>query len=433
MTSVVGQTAGLSAAAEPGAGPTRSQTFRLMCVWVMLLFSVLSWRSGAYYSGGVDPVVAAKAMLSLASLAIAWLTWSASAERREIGARSVLIVSAYLATALLGGSATGTVFASTILTTRIVIVAAAVVLVMSTYPTWFVMSTLSRAMAGMAGLLAVTGAPSLAATGRLGGGLLPVNPNQIAMLVGIPALLAFWRMLNETSGRRDVLMFVVYMGMTWLTGSRTGLIALVIALVVVVLATRRLPLWVHVAMTAAIPAVVFLVGGTNILGNFLSRGNDQTVTTLSNRTIAWSAAFHAPTDFWEHWFGGGLAVKTVAVSGTYWDVQVVDSSWVSAFIQAGVIGFTLLAVFVLLTLLASLLAPSPGKAFWVGVVLYCMIRSFTGSGLVDANSLFMVFFVVAIATERIGRADSSLSPPAPMVSRRSDPGPSSRRTTAAGR
>jgi hypothetical protein len=347
----------------------------------------------------------------------------------------VTLVGVYLVVAMLGAVATGTYLASAILTVRIGIVLAAVVLVMAAHPITAVVTTLSRAMAGVALLLAVTGLPTWAATGRLGGGVLPVNPNQIALLVGLPTLLVFWRLVHQASQRWDLLLVLGYLGLTWLTGSRTGLFALLVAMAVLVLATSRVPAWVHVATTALLPLGFFLVAGTHVLADFVSRGNTQTVTTLSNRTIAWSAAFHAPTGFWDHWFGGGLAVKTVAVSGVYWDAQVVDSSWVSAFVQAGGVGLAVLVLLALWSLGAALHAPSPGRAFWLAVLVYCLVRSITSSGLVDANSLFLDFVVACIATERAwrGRVALEIGPrrvePEPL-SRVAGPAVSSPRTTA---
>lgn len=384
---------------------------RLVCIWVMLIFSVLPWRHGSFYSGTLDPVVAGKASLSLLCLAIAVFGWVSAGRRLSIGARSLALVFAYLASGLLGAWATGNLLASMVLTVRIVIVLLAVVLLIAANPIDKVLTTMCASMIGVSLLLGVTGARSLVAQGRLFGGLIPVNPNDIAVLLGPPALFLFWRLTQHRAHRWDLFWLGVCLGLTWLTGSRTGLAALAVALVVVVLTTSRVPVWVHVVGTAAVPVIFWLITSTAVFSSFFVRGDAQSVLTLSNRTLAWSAAFSAPRTFWDRWFGGGLALKKISVTGQFWETQVVDSSWVSAFVQAGTLGMLLLVVLMLLTLGAVARCRQPERAFWFAVAVYCLVRSITSSGLVDAGPLFLVFMVVALATERGSRDFCGLAPP----------------------
>jgi O-antigen ligase/polysaccharide polymerase Wzy-like membrane protein len=369
----------------------------------MVLVGVISWRSDVYYSGGLDPVVAAKAALSLVALALAFLALSETPIRRPVGARTVSLIAVYLVVSMLGAWATGSLMSSAVLSTRVVIIGLVVILVMVAYPMADVVETLLTAMVVVGLFCSITGVGSVLGGGRLTGGLFPINSNQIALLFGPPTIALVWRLLRGAGTRLDLVGVLVFSGLTWLTGSRTGLLALLVAIVVLVLQARPLPVGAFLACIAAVPVIAYLVISTGLVSSYFERGDAASVTTLSSRTIAWDAAFNTPKDFWQQWFGGGLAVKTVGVSGTYWDTQVLDSSWVSAFVQAGGIGIVLLGLWALTTLVAAFRMQPPWRALWTGVVVYLLVRSFLSSGMIDAHVLFVVMFVASVATERVSR------------------------------
>ena len=89
------------------AAPQRAGYGKLVVTWVLLVVSVLAWREGVYFSGGIDPVVIGKSLLVLMAL---WIAWLEAARRRRIavvGARSFAIVSSYVVITTLGGWASG--------------------------------------------------------------------------------------------------------------------------------------------------------------------------------------------------------------------------------------------------------------------------------------------------------------------------------------
>ncbi|MBE7189073.1 MAG: hypothetical protein INR67_12375, partial [Jatrophihabitans endophyticus] len=47
-------------------------TVRLYAIWLMLVFSLLAWRNNAYYTGGLDPTVLAKALLGFLAAGLAF-------------------------------------------------------------------------------------------------------------------------------------------------------------------------------------------------------------------------------------------------------------------------------------------------------------------------------------------------------------------------
>lgn len=371
---------------------------RLYLVWILLLASLLSWRTGTYYSGGLDPTVAAKALLSLIALGVCVDSAVRARPRARLGPRTLALVLIYIAATMFGADANGTLLASTVLAVRLLIVLAAVSCIMIAYPLADVIRTamISMALAGI--VCAASGIGSLA-HGRLTGGLIPVQPNQLAMLFGPPVVWLVWRLVHGTSRPMLVVALFSLLGLTWLTGSRTGLIALLVAVIIVLLSAPRLPVGGFLALLAIVPGLFYVVLFTGTLTQFVNRDGSGNVATLSSRTIAWNAAFSAPADFWQHWFGGGLAVKTVAVSGTYWNTQVLDSSWVSAYVQGGVVGITVMGLFALTAIAAAIRTARPMRALLLALIMYALIRSGLENGLIDSYVLFVAMLIPTLATE----------------------------------
>ncbi|WP_375485156.1 O-antigen ligase family protein [uncultured Jatrophihabitans sp.] len=371
---------------------------RILCA-VLLTVSLVNWRVGDYYAGGFDPVVGAKALLSLIALVLAISALRSTANVPWVGLRTVAISAAYLVVALLGGFAGGDLLANATLVVRVLVVLVTMLCLMMSGSLNEVVGQTSTGLASVGVFLAVTGLPSYAAKGRLYGGILPVNPNGLALLFGPLVLCALWRMLNEHRQRWDPVIFVGLTGATWLTGSRTGLAALLVAVAVIMLVSPHLPAPAVVGLVFAVPAVVYLLYFSPLVSNYFNRGGTQNVTTLNSRTIAWQSALAAPANFWQHWVGRGLGVKEVAVSGTYWNAQILDSSWLSAYVQAGIAGFALLALWVLATLVGSARAPQPHRSLLLGASLYAAINSLLATGLLDAYVLFVVMLLPALGSE----------------------------------
>jgi hypothetical protein len=367
---------------------------------VLLVFSLLEWRMGDYYSGGIDPVVAGKALVGVTALALSWYLLSNNPTTTWVGARTVGLCCLYLAAAAVGGlSGSSGTLSNVVLIVRVVMVLATMLFLTMAVQLGDLIDYVTDSMAAVGIVLAVAGLPSLASKGRLSGGILPINPNQLAVLFGPFILAALWRMLREHGRRFDAFGFVTLLGLTWLTGSRTGLVALLVALMLITFLSPRLPVPAVISLVLAVPAVFYLLYLSPLVSSFFDRGGTSNVTTLNSRTIAWSAALSARVGFWRHWFGGGLGVKEVAVSGTYWDTQVLDSSWLSAFVQVGVTGVTIMSLWIVLTLLGCLRAQRRYRGFLVAATMYAVINSVLMTGLLDAYVLFVVMLLPAFGSE----------------------------------
>jgi hypothetical protein len=284
-----------------------------------------------------------------------------------------------------------------------VILAITIIVTIVAYPTNLVLPALVRVMVLFALVATVTGLGTLA-EGRLSGGLPPLPSNGLAFLCGLPTLALVWRQMQVRPGRRwyDWPTALVLLSIIWLTGSRTGLAALLFGIVVIMLQSRRLSVSIFLALVAVMPIGTYVILGTGAVSGLFARGGDQNITTLSSRTIAWSAALDLP-GWWQSWFGGGLSVVEVPVTGQYWAAQVLDSTWLSAIVQSGAIGTALCGVWVVWMVAGALRQQPATRVFLTGVLAYLLSRSILETGLFGATPDFVVLMMMSLMCEASAR------------------------------
>jgi O-antigen ligase len=363
---------------------------------LLLVAGTVTWRRGQYFSGSVDPVVAGKAAVVLLALALAVLA-AASGPRRPLGTGTLWILAAVLVASVFGAHTSGTLATGGVVAARVALVGLAVAAMLRSATGEEVVTALARACGVVALTAAATGLPS-AAGGRLTGGLPPLSPNELALLAGIVVLVAGWQVVLGTSGAVDALVAAGGLAIVWATGSRTGLLMVLIGLAVLAVHVRRppFPLVVGGLVLAAAGAVAALATGA--LTAFASRDGAGT-STLESRYIAWDAARTWAGTGWQQVFGGGLSVKVIRVEGQWWDEQPLDSSWVSALVQGGILGIVLLAGWVLWVLRGTLRAPHAHRALFLGLLAFLLGRSVVESGLFDATPAFLCLMAVSLLAE----------------------------------
>jgi hypothetical protein len=370
-----------------------------LAIWILVVASVVSWRRGVLFDGGLDPFVIGKALVASAAAGFAALRWLRAPARRRIGLIPAIAIGLIAGVSLLGALAEGDVVPSAVLVIRILLLAGTILLLLATTPSSVAFATLLAAMGAVGVVAAVSGLPSLAAEGRLFGGIPPLAPNELATLVLPPALGAvYWTVRN---GLRwwMLALFASLAGTTFATGSRTALAVLAIGAVIALFAARPLSIGTSVLVIAAVPVAYAVVAFTDVLPDLISRGEDiERLLTLNSRTIAWEVVLSTPTDSWAWWIGRGLAVKTIAVDGQYWDEQVLDSSWISALAQSGVIGTALLAGLVVLALV-QLARSERHRGLAMPLLVVIVLRGFLENGLVESSTSFALLFVIATAVD----------------------------------
>jgi O-antigen ligase len=375
--------------------------FPLVLTCLLLVVSSVAWRKGAFYSGGIDVVVVAKAALTVVATFIALLMRRPPGAWGSVRAAPALWLGAYLLVSIIGGIINADGLPTIVLAGRLALLAFALVLICVSHPWQSVISALSSAMLLLAGFGALTGLGSLAQTGRLYGGIPPLNANEICLLVSVPVVVLFWKAVLGTASRLEFFGLVPLLGVIWLTGSRTGLAGLVTVLLMLLILAPRVPPRVVAGVAAAVPVIMFVAVLTPLVAAFAGRGDLSSVTTLNSRTVAWRAALDYADTPSVQLFGSGLALKQIPVTALYRNEQILDSSWVSALIQAGYVGSTILLFFVLATLLRAFRLPHPERLLIGGLALHVTILGVLESGMFDTAPAFIVFFCTALFAHRV--------------------------------
>jgi O-antigen ligase len=379
----------------PGATDTRLRRVRLIAV--LLVVGAVSWRRGEYFSGGLDPVVLAKAAVSLLALGLALLL-APSGPRRPLGTGTFWWLGLWLSASVLGAVTAGNAVAGGVVAVRVALLAATVFLLLRAAPAAQVLTAIAWACGLTTAVAAVTGLPSFVSEGRLGGGVPAIDPNDLALLAGVVVVVLTWRLVLDELRAPGLLAGLFYLWVVWATGSRTGLIMLVLAVVVMAAYIRRPRVGLVVSgLVLGVTAVVALAA-TGAVAGFAARGGDGS-STLDSRFIAWRASLTWADSSWQQLFGGGLSVKIIRVKGQYWDTQPLDSSWVSLLVQAGVVGLVAAALWVLWVLRGTRRAPRSHRILFLGLLIFLVGRSVLESGLFDATPALLVLVAVSLLAE----------------------------------
>lgn len=384
-----------SNAAEPKAEP---KAWHLAAIALMCVGCVVAWRQGAFYTGGVDPVVALKALMQSAALAWAWVLAKKYGLARPLGIRSLNYLLMILAVSLIGAFAAGDLMASAVIAIRVLMMAMTVMLVMRSYSAEQTLVALCLAMAIVGALSAGSGLV-LGGGSRLSGGIPPLSPNEIALLAGVPALLLLHEGIRARVHWWHLVLLVMLAGMLLLSESRTALIGAAAAAGLMLLLIRHIPIQTVIAALIAFPLLTYTLLMTPVLQNLLAREDSASLLTLNSRTISWSVVLNLPWDTWERWVGTGLSTKTIAVEGQYWEEQVFDSSWISLLAQSGIIG-TAIAVLWISSVVLRVLKTANARTLFLPLLAFILVRSFMENGLIDAGVMFLAFFAISLNLER---------------------------------
>jgi len=235
----------------------------------------------------------------------------------------------------------------------------------------------------LAGLVVTPGAAfAQAGGGRLGGAIWPIPPTQVAhyaaVLAGTTIVLWF---ADLAKLRTMIAITALSMGVLVLTHTRTALVAFLIATLVagISLFFSRERVRRAFAITLVVAALVTL-SFAPVIGSWLSRGQSgEQITALTGRTQTWSALLAQPRTEVNTLFGYGM-------SNASFNGLPIDSSWLSTYLEQGLVGDVIEGAVVLTLLLVACFSPrGPRRAVALFLVVYCLIASFTETGLGDAS------------------------------------------------
>lgn len=375
-------------------------------LYALLIVSVIPWRSATIYSGGVDAVVIAKALLAVIALGATVMLAARTRERVSVGIAPAGVIAVALLVSALGSTLAGNDSSTIVLVGRMFVVMATILFLLTTVPWVTSIVCLLSAMAAVALVAAVTGVPSLAATGRLGGGIPEIHPNELAGLVGAPLVGLVVLMLRDGVRAWRLVATVVLVGIAVATGSRIGLLAIAIGIVAAVLVNGIRDRSVLYLLLGALPLGYAIGSFTDVFGSLATRaGSNDTSTALDSRFDVWRVVLGWDWSEWQKWIGIGLSAKEIPVDIKWRDTQVLDSSWVSLLAQTGLIGTILIAALVVWCVASALMS---ARRRWLLTPLFTLVivRSITESGLVDSAMAFILFFTVAsLLTHRSRHAD----------------------------
>lgn len=240
--------------------------------------------------------------------------------------------------------------------------------------------------------------------GRLAGVIWPIWPTGVAHLAAtlFGTTVVLWICRVVTSAHAS-LALVVTGAVLIATHTRTAVLGTVIGLVV---ATASLLLGHvrarRVALLSGAGTAVAAAFFTSALTTWALRGQTtQQVGEFTGRTNVWSAVFDTPRTVAEQVFGSGLSNQS-------FNGLPIDSSWVSVYVDQGVVGvFLLTTVLLLLFIMAATRERGPERAAALFLVTYCVVASITETGL-GAAAPYQLDLVVAAALlvrpSRVGAA-----------------------------
>jgi hypothetical protein len=253
------------------------------------------------------------------------------------------------------------------------------------------MAALSVALGTVAlGLLIAPG--HALGSGRLNGVLWDIPATEVAHYAAVTAGVAVVLWLGGMLRGKVTLCIVAVEGVLLvLTHTRTALIALVAGLVVaglsmVVTTARARKFFAGAGIIVSIGAVL----AAGVVTTWLARGqNTAELTSLTGRTDFWNLVLNLPRTKFQEIFGFGLSNGSV-------NGLPIDSNWLVAYLQQGLIGVVICAAMLLFVLVAAFFQP-PGieRSLALFLVTYCLFASFTQVGFATPTTYLLELTLAA--------------------------------------
>jgi O-Antigen ligase len=375
----------------------RSTRRRIGLIWGLLFFNVLSYASQALVIP--IPSVLGK-LLTQGALWVAFLLALTVNRKLVVRPNVFLVLSTILAAAALMMSIRDqiSVVGSDYRAIRLIVFVSVLWLLT---PWWgrkdlFLLRCQLRALVIVLGSvllgLAISPGAALAFQGRLQGAIWPIPATQVAhyaaITAGLTAVLWFSGLLRRNL---TIAMFLGSVGILVLTHTRTALIALLAGILVAGLSlfTGRK----RVRNVFATVLVILLLTGVVLLPaltHWFGRGQStQEISQLTGRTVVWSELVNAPRPIDNMIFGFGL-------SNDSFDGLSIDNSWLAVYQGQGLVGDVLCGAILLSLLLIAAFRPrGPTRALALFLLVYCLIASFTETGLGGASTYMLDLTIAA--------------------------------------
>ena len=212
----------------------------------------------------------------------------------------------------------------------------------------------------------------------------------VAELTGLALLL--W-LCGLWTRRRAIIVLVPSVAALLLSHTRTALLGLVVGLAIAGISLLTRSRRARRAFAAVVLVSVTLVLPLSpVVSSWLVRGENSTeVSSLSGRTDVWPAVLSEPRPETNKILGSGMGNGgVIGAQNPAVDGLPIDGSWVATYQNQGLVGIVLEAAMFVVLLLTALLRPSsPARAIALFLIVYCLVASFTETGLGDASTYLM--------------------------------------------
>jgi hypothetical protein len=376
--------------------PERRRRRRVQAVWALLVLNVLTFFPGAPHVLPI-PTIAGKLITQAALVAALVLALSVNRHVRIRPSVFMFLLALLVSEALLASIRADFLFGALFRVARLF---AFIAVLWSLTPWWtrrdllLVRTHLMILWLVLASVvLSLLAAPGLALTdGRLRGTIWPIPPTQVghyaAVAIGLTTVLWLSGLLRRELALISV---VVALAMLMVTHTRTALVALLAGVLVAGLSlfTTR-----SRARKLFAAGLVFFSVGALTLGSvattWLARGQDtKEVAALTGRKAVWDSILVAPRSTFETLFGFGLSNKS-------FNGLPIDSNWLGTYYDVGLVGMAINIAMLLFLLIAAWFQPQgPRRALALFLVAYCLVASFTESGLSDASPYLLELTLAA--------------------------------------
>ncbi|HEY7596044.1 MAG TPA: O-antigen ligase domain-containing protein [Actinophytocola sp.] len=402
------------AAGEPFLEPRRSIPRLVTVVWALLIVDTLGTQPVQTIVAIPRPLMQ---LITIGTVGVAFLLAMVVNRRLQIRPSAYLLLLTLLLVASLPGSATlESGLGSIVRCLRFALFISTLWLLT---PWWNNALSLVRTHIRLVGavlatvVLGLVIAPGLAMpaidSGRLVGVIWPLTAPQVgqysATIAGLTFLLWLARMVNRRSA---VVFALVPFGLLLLSHTRTAIIGLVAGLAVAVLSMSFTNARARRAVGAAIlgGGVLAVVLGPAIQVWMLRGQDQQNLSTFTGRAKVWDSLLAAPRTWLEQVFGSGLSNKS-------FNGLPIDNSWFAAYQEQGLVGVTLVALFLAVLLgVAVARPPSPARACALFLVVYAIAASYTEASLADASPMLLNLTLAAALLSAANRvADGAVNHP----------------------
>jgi hypothetical protein len=229
--------------------------------------------------------------------------------------------------------------------------------------------------------------------GRLSGVIWPIPPTQVAhyaaIIFGTTAVL--W-MCRVVTNRHAMIALGITGAMLLGTHTRTALLAMVIGLLVAAASLFLGHVRVRrISAFGALGAVMLATIFASELTNWILRGQTtQEASQLTGRTKVWTAVLEHQRPRIDQLFGSGMSDQS-------FQGLPIDSNWIATYLDQGWFGIVVQAsIIAILLLMAATRERGPQRAAALFLIMYCLVASFTETGL-GAPSAYMLDLTVAAA------------------------------------